>query len=83
MRSYYERRKSITELFKLSNLPLKFPLRQEEQVVQNIIDETPVEDLLKDIENLKKLKTKCFLPTEIMRFIYRIRPYSIANERNW
>jgi hypothetical protein len=53
MRSYYERRKSITELFKLSNLPLKFPLRQEEQVVQNIIDETPVEDLLKDIENLK------------------------------
>jgi hypothetical protein len=28
-------------------------LRQEEQVVQNIIDETPVEDLLKDINNLK------------------------------
>ena len=53
MRSYYERRKSITELFKLSNLPIKFPLRQEEQVVQNIIDETPVEDLLKDINDLK------------------------------
>ena len=60
MRSYYERRKSITELFKLSNLPIKFPLRQEEQVVQNIIDETPVEDLLKDINNLKTKDKQLF-----------------------
>ena len=60
MRSYYERRKSITELFKLSNLSIKFPLRQEEQVVQNIIDETPVEDLLKDINNLKTKDKQLF-----------------------
>lgn len=60
MRSYYERRKSITELFKLSNLPIKFPLRQEEQVVQNIIDETPVEDLLKDINDLKTKDKQLF-----------------------
>lgn len=60
MRSYYERRKSITELFKLSNLPIKFPLRQEEQIVQNIIDETPVEDLLKDINDLKTKDKQLF-----------------------
>lgn len=60
MRSYYERRKSITELFKLSNLSIKFPLRQEEQVVQNIIEETPVEDLLKDINNLKTKDKQLF-----------------------
>lgn len=60
MKSYYERRKSITELFKLSNLPLKFPLRQEEQIVQNIIDETPVQDLIKDIENLKAKDKQLF-----------------------
>lgn len=52
MKSYYDRRKSIAELFKLSNLPLKFPTKQEE-VVQNIIDETPIENLLADVENLK------------------------------
>lgn len=60
MRSYFDRRKSITELFKLSNLPIKFPLKHEEEVVQNIIDETPVEDLLKDIENLKSKDKQLF-----------------------
>lgn len=54
MKSYYERRKSIAELFKLSNLPIKFPLKSGQEVIQNIIDETPHEDILKDIENLKK-----------------------------
>ncbi len=61
MRSYFERRKSITELFKLSNLPIKFPLKHEEEVIQNIIDETPVEDLLKDIENLKSKDKQLFV----------------------
>lgn len=61
MRSYFERRKSITELFKLSNLPIKFPLRHEEEIVQNIIDETPVEDLIKDIENLKTKDKQLFV----------------------
>ena len=54
MKSYYERRKSIAQLFKLSNLPIKFPLKSGQEVIQNIIDETPHEDILKDIENLKK-----------------------------
>ena len=54
MKSYYERRKSIAALFKLSNLPIKFPLKSGQEVIQNIIDETPHEDILKDIENLKK-----------------------------
>lgn len=61
MRSYFERRKSITELFKLSNLPIKFPLRHEEEIVQNIIDETPVQDLIKDIENLKTKDKQLFV----------------------
>jgi len=52
MKSYYDRRKSIAELFKLSNLSLKFPSKSEEQVVQNIIEETPKENILQDIENL-------------------------------
>lgn len=52
MKSYYDRRKSITELFKLSNLPLKFPHKLGQEVVQNIIDETPIENILKDIQNL-------------------------------
>lgn len=53
MKSYYERRKSIAALFKLSNLSLKFSHRTQE-VVQNIIEETPVEELVKDIENLNE-----------------------------
>lgn len=53
MKSYYDRRKSIAEMFLPSNLPIKFPLKQENEVVQNIIDETPIEDILKDIKNLK------------------------------
>jgi putative hemolysin len=54
MKSYYDRRKSIAELFKLSNLPIKLPLKQEKEVVQNIIDETPHDNILKDIENLNQ-----------------------------
>ena len=53
MKSYYERRKSIAELFKLSNLPIKLPLKSGQEVIQNIIDETPLEKILEDIENLK------------------------------
>ena len=63
-------KKSICRAFKLSNLPIKFPLKSGQEVIQNIIDETPHEDILKDIENLKKkdkllfstLITKCISP---------------------
>lgn len=60
MKSYYERRKSIAELFKLSNLPIKFPLKSGQEVIQNIIDETPLENILKDIENLKNKDKQLF-----------------------
>ena len=54
LKSYYEKRKSIAEQLNLPNLKLNFPITKEENVVQNIIDETPQEDLLADIENLSK-----------------------------
>lgn len=54
LKSYYEKRRSIAEQLNLPNLKLNFPITKEENVVQNIIDETPQEDLLTDIENLSK-----------------------------
>ena len=54
LKSYYERRKSIADQLKLPNLKLNFPLTKEENVVQNIIDETPQIDLINDIESLYK-----------------------------
>ncbi|WP_143883322.1 lysophospholipid acyltransferase family protein [Chryseobacterium binzhouense] len=53
MKSYYEKRKSIAQSINLKNLYVKFPLLKEENIVQNIIDETPKEDILKDISKLK------------------------------
>lgn len=54
LKSYYERRKSLTEFFNLPNLKLNFPLLKNENVVQNIIDETPQNDLIKEIESLRE-----------------------------
>jgi hypothetical protein len=53
MKSYYEKRKSLAQSINLQNLSVKFPLLREENIVQNIIDETPKEDILKDINKLK------------------------------
>lgn len=53
MKSYYEKRKSLAQSINLKNLSLKFPLLKEENIVQNIIDETPKEDILNDIRKLK------------------------------
>jgi putative hemolysin len=53
MKSYYEKRKSLAQAINLKNLSLKFQLLREENIVQNIIDETPKEDILKDINKLK------------------------------
>ncbi len=53
LQSYYERRKSLTEKLKLPNLTLKFPIRSGAHVVQNIISETPTEDLVSEIEQLR------------------------------
>ena len=67
-------------------MPIKFPLKSGQEVIQNIIDETPHEDILKDLENLKRkinsysptLITKCISPNmteipSIMREIGRQR----------
>lgn len=54
MKSYYDRRKSLMETFNLPNLSLKFPLSKDDgNVIQNIIEETPKEDLLNDINKLR------------------------------
>lgn len=53
MKSYYEKRKSLAQVINLKNLSLKFQLLREENIVQNIIDETPKEDLLKDISKIR------------------------------
>ncbi|MBW8362228.1 MAG: lysophospholipid acyltransferase family protein [Kaistella sp.] len=60
LKSYYEKRKSIAEQLKLPNLKLNFPLMKEENVVQNIIDETPQEDLVLEIEKLHKSEKMLF-----------------------
>ena len=55
MKSYYEKRKSLQDLLKLPNLNIKFPISlKDENIIQNIIDETPKEDLIKEIESLRK-----------------------------
>lgn len=54
MRSYYDKRKSITDAIKLPNLNLKFTTNKSENIVQNIIDETPREDIIKEIQNLRQ-----------------------------
>lgn len=53
LKSYYERRKTISEILKLPNLNLKLPLNKHENRVHNIIEETSREDLLKEIDALK------------------------------
>ena len=54
LKSYYERRKSIPEILKIPNLKLNFSFKKEENIVQNIIDETPKDDILKEINLLKE-----------------------------
>ncbi len=53
MKSYYDKRNSLVQAINLKNLSIKFPLTKEENIVQNIIDETPKEDILKDINKIK------------------------------
>jgi putative hemolysin len=53
LKSYYDKRKSIPELLKIPNLALKFTILKSSNVIQNIIEETPVEDLIKEVNNLK------------------------------
>lgn len=58
LKSYYDRRKNLTDKLKLPDMSLKFPLVKQENIVQNIIDETPIEDILPEIEKLKLSENK-------------------------
>ena len=55
MKSYFEDRKSVAEFLKVKNLNIS---PKEEVVVQNIIDETPLAEILVDRENLRKKEGK-------------------------
>ncbi|MDR2204735.1 MAG: lysophospholipid acyltransferase family protein [Flavobacteriaceae bacterium] len=54
LKSYYEKRKSLSEILKLPDLKLNFSFESEENIVQNIIDETPKEDIIKEINRLRQ-----------------------------
>lgn len=55
MKSYYERRKKLPQILNLPNLNIKFPLLlKDENIIQNIIEETPAADLIVEIEKLRK-----------------------------
>ena len=60
LKSYYEKRKTLPEILKLPNLKINFPLLKDVNVIQNIIDETPKEDILKEIEKLRKQEKALF-----------------------
>ena len=55
MKSYFEDRKSVAEFLKVKDLNIS---PKEEVVVQNIIDETPLAEILADRENLRKKEGK-------------------------
>lgn len=59
LKSYYDKRKRMTEMLNLNDLKLNFSLSKE-NIVQNIIDETPVLDIIQDIENLRKSEKMLF-----------------------
>ncbi len=60
LKTYYEKRKSLAERLNIPNLKLNFPILKEENLVQNIIDETPREDIVKEIEALYKADKMLF-----------------------
>ncbi len=57
LQSYYDSRKSITDYLKLPNLNLIIPQLKTQNVIQNIISETPTEDIVAEI-NLLQLEDK-------------------------
>ncbi|WP_417431255.1 lysophospholipid acyltransferase family protein [Halpernia sp.] len=60
LKSYYDKRKSLIDVLKLPNLALKFPNLKSANIVQNIIDETPQEDLIAEIKKLKEQEKMLF-----------------------
>jgi putative hemolysin len=60
LKSYYEKRKSLAERLNIPNLKLNFPIQKEANIVQNIIDETPPENILDEIKALQKAEKMLF-----------------------
>ncbi|KIA82936.1 glycerol acyltransferase [Kaistella solincola] len=60
LKSYYEKRKSLAERLNIPNLKLNFPIHKEGNIVQNIIDETPAENILLEIKALQKAEKMLF-----------------------
>ena len=54
LKSYYEKRKSLADRLNIPNLRINIPLLKAENVAQNIIDETPTQDIITEIETLSK-----------------------------
>lgn len=55
MKSYFENHKSVAEFLKVKNLNIT---PQKEEVAENIIEETPLEEILNDIKNLREKEGK-------------------------
>jgi putative hemolysin len=53
LKSFYDQKRKLMDLFKLPNMPIKLSGSKQEPI-QNIIDETSAEDLAKDINTIKK-----------------------------
>lgn len=60
LQSYYERRKRLPEILKLPNLKINFPHLKNANVIQNIIDETPPEDIQSEVEALRSADKMLF-----------------------
>ncbi|NAW51206.1 GNAT family N-acetyltransferase [Elizabethkingia argentiflava] len=58
MKSYFDKRKRITDYLKIPNLSSKFQLTQDDHVAHNIISETSKEHLTGEIEHLRNTEGK-------------------------
>ncbi|MDL1914221.1 MAG: lysophospholipid acyltransferase family protein [Bergeyella sp.] len=60
LKSYYEKRKSLAKILNLRDLKQNFSIAKEENIVTNIIEETPKEDLKKDVARLRSMDKLLF-----------------------
>lgn len=58
MKSYFDKRKKITDSLSIPNISNKFQFKQTDNIVHNIISETGKEQLKADIEKLRKAPNK-------------------------
>ncbi|QCX53547.1 lysophospholipid acyltransferase family protein [Elizabethkingia sp. JS20170427COW] len=58
MKSYFEKRSKISDYLKIPNLSSAFQLKQDDNTVQNIISETPKEDIVNELNQLRNIPGK-------------------------